>query len=425
MLTMKFGPHPASRARAALATLGAVCVALPGWSAIPESEYPAHCQQSLQQWLPMPAQADLMVITAHPDDEGIFFGGALPYYTQVEQRTTVLIGMNGDTNNHANIDRREELERAAWHYGVRHQPINFGYPDVNSNVANQWEPGLGQLGVAMRLATEIRRFRPEVILTHDLNGEYGHAAHQVTAAATVQAFAIAADASVDLDGLEVWQPQKLYLHLYQSPGGNQPVPNELVSANGYMYHSWEETFDELGGRSSRDVANEALQCHQDPLRVWPDLQVSSRAVVGEVFDGHHAEDWGLGLTEVGPDTTHSDFFQNILRGDLDADGFVGVNDMDIVMANWGESVLLGSRIDGDVIANGVVDEADLQIVLDHWGTGTPPGSVPEPGSLAALAAGTLAMGRRRRPRSTASLLSRTQMRPASTHARGQHLPERL
>ena len=39
----------------------------------------------------------------------------------------------------------------------------------------------------------IRRFRPEVILTHDLNGEYGHNQHKVTARTMQAAIEAAAD----------------------------------------------------------------------------------------------------------------------------------------------------------------------------------------------------------------------------------------
>lgn len=369
-----------------------------------ESSYPDWCKQSLQDWAPYPEKADLLVVTAHPDDEGIFFGGALPYYTQVRDKATILIGMTGDESNHAGFNRREELERAAWHYGVQHQPINYQYPDVNSDIGNQWDPAGGGQGVVNRLAEEIRRFKPDVLLTHDFNGEYGHAAHRFTASALVDAYEIAADPSVDLGGLAPWQAQKLYIHRLRNPGGSEPTPSPTVNPNtGYMYHSWEETFDELGGKSSREIANEALQCHLDAIKVWPDLQVSSRHVSGEVFDGHHAEDWGLYASEVGPDSVDSDFFQNViddffvpaLLGDLDGSGAISLNDWLILKANAGEDLTGLSReaayLRGDLDFDNDNDIEDFRILrsifesaIASGATGLVAPVIPEPTGLGVL-----------------------------------------
>lgn len=373
-------------------------------SAQQESDYPAYCQQSLQNWLPDPDKADFMVVTAHPDDEGIFFGGVLPYYTQIRNKSTIVIGMTGTESNHAGYNRREELERAAWHYGVRHKPINFGYSDVNSNVANQWEPVEGEQGVVNRLATEIRRFKPDVLLTHDFNGEYGHQAHQVTASALAEAYDVAADPLIDLEGLDPWQAQKIYIHLYNSPGGTAAVPSPTVSSNGFMYHSWEETFPELGGKSSRDIANEGLRCHLDPLQVWPQLEVDSRAVQGEqAFDGFHAEDWGLFASEVGPDAVDSDFFQNVVPdlfypemfGDLTDDQQINAADWAAFKAAVGSDLSQLSRearyLSGDMDFDGDNDIRDFRIFRKFYNENSTTGSlesliasVPEPTGVVLL-----------------------------------------
>lgn len=81
-----------------------------------------------------------------------------------------------------------------------------------------------------------------------------------------------------------------------------------------------------------------------------------------------------------------------LRGDLNGDGFIGLADLDVLLANWGLATSTG-----DVSGDGVVSTADLDIVRANWGLGAAPGSnVPEPGSAAALAIGGLLLTRRSR-----------------------------
>ena len=93
----------------------------------------------------------------------------------------------------------------------------------------------------------------------------------------------------------------------------------------------------------------------------------------------------------------------LLDGDLNGDGFVGVDDLNIVLVNWNQNVTPGDLLSGDPTGEGFVGVDDLNIVLVNWNNGTPPpaeatGTLPEPGSLAllALSGATLAVRRTRR-----------------------------
>lgn len=90
---------------------------------------------------------------------------------------------------------------------------------------------------------------------------------------------------------------------------------------------------------------------------------------------------------------------DILTGDITGDGFVGVSDLDILLANWGDVVGSGTGAvsSGDLSGDGVVGQADLDILLGAWGDGSLPDiNIPEPSSFAILSLGGFILLRRRR-----------------------------
>ncbi len=82
-----------------------------------------------------------------------------------------------------------------------------------------------------------------------------------------------------------------------------------------------------------------------------------------------------------------------IQGDLDGDGFVGLNDLNLVLANWNVEfdepwVLIEGPNDyrPDPTYDGFVGIDDLNIVLTNWNSGTPPppaasANIPEPASV--------------------------------------------
>ncbi len=74
-----------------------------------------------------------------------------------------------------------------------------------------------------------------------------------------------------------------------------------------------------------------------------------------------------------------------LAGDITSDGYVDVEDLDVLLAHWGNTVGADAWALGDLTGDGLVGPDDLDQVLNNWGSGTPPvGLIPEPLTLSLI-----------------------------------------
>ena len=172
----------------------------------------------------------LLGVFAHPDDESFGPGGTLARYAAQGAQVHVIIATDGDAGsvneNHQRQDgrtlaqeRSEELARAAVELGVA-SIWNLPYRDsgMRGSPDNAHPRALMQQPIE-RLAAElvdyIRRLKPQVVITHDPYGGYGHPDHircceAVTAAFYAAGQATATPALPDGPGLPPHRPQKLY-----------------------------------------------------------------------------------------------------------------------------------------------------------------------------------------------------------------------
>ena len=87
----------------------------------------------------------------------------------------------------------------------------------------------------------------------------------------------------------------------------------------------------------------------------------------------------------------------LITGDLDGDGFVGLSDLDIILANWNQPIPLADER-ADPSGDNYVGLDDLDIVLANWNNGTVPANlVPEPATFALFMLMSVASTRRCRP----------------------------
>jgi len=147
-----------------------------------------------------------MAVHAHPDDEATSTGGVLARYSAEGVRTVLVTctdGACGDGPGGAKPGeeghhpaqvveiRRRELEASCEVLGVRHLEL-LGYPDSgmmgwpqNDAPGSFWSTPVAE--PAARLAALMEQYRPQVVVTYDANGFYGHPdhiqAHRVTMAA--------------------------------------------------------------------------------------------------------------------------------------------------------------------------------------------------------------------------------------------------
>ena len=87
-------------------------------------------------------------------------------------------------------------------------------------------------------------------------------------------------------------------------------------------------------------------------------------------------------------------FSTPLMGDPNGDGFIGIDDLNLVLANWNQTVTPYDWQHGELTGDNFVGIDDLNAVLGNWNAGTPPAPsinaiVPEPATLTTLALLTL------------------------------------
>lgn len=239
----------------------------------------------VQDWQAMPEKLDLMMVSTHQDDELLFFGGTIPYYSTRDCEMGLVYVVKCSRARYA------EALSGLWIAGMRNHPVFLGYRD---GVPESYEAALalwgGYDGLVADLVEEIRHYKPEVILTHGEDGDYRHKQHMVVSDAVLSAVLAASDPEKYPESYEkygAWSVKKLYRH--QSFG------------EGVMHMDWSTPLSAFDGRTPLEMSEIAYNRHDSQNQI---LNYS-------FYDRYDNTAFALVYSTVGPDLEGGDFLENI------------------------------------------------------------------------------------------------------------------
>lgn len=238
----------------------------------------------------------LLYVLAHPDDESFGSAGTIARYSSDGTEVSLICTTNGDVGtaepefmkgyNSVSELRLAELRCASEVLNLKHV-FTLGYRDsgMAGTEDNKHPDALAAAdmdSVVDKVTKIIREVRPQVVVTFDPYGGYGHPDHIVTHNATVEAFHAAADPArypAQLkDGIQPYQAQKLYFSTFDrrwlklalrfSPllgvdphrmGRNKDVDGWEIANHSYPIHTTINT------GQFQMVAEQARNCHASQL----------------------------------------------------------------------------------------------------------------------------------------------------------------
>jgi N-acetyl-1-D-myo-inositol-2-amino-2-deoxy-alpha-D-glucopyranoside deacetylase len=224
----------------------------------------------------------LLLVHAHPDDESIGTGATIARYAAEGARVTLvtctlgelgeiippeLAHLAADRENRLGAYRITELAAACAALGLADQRF-LGGPgrwrdsgmmglESNDDPGCFWQADVGQ--AAAELARIIRDVRPQVLVSYDEHGFYGHPDHIQAHRVAGAAIRLAAEG-----GQRPWQVAKFYA---------TAVPRSVAAAAGLPYFvPDEQVTTEVDGRAYLAAKTAALRAHATQIAVKGDSE---------------------------------------------------------------------------------------------------------------------------------------------------------
>ncbi|MDX1662446.1 MAG: PIG-L family deacetylase [Candidatus Promineifilaceae bacterium] len=223
----------------------------------------------------MPRQLRLMCILAHPDDESLGTGGILARYGAEGVQTYLLTATHGgmgwfgapeDNPGPEALGRLREQELGAAANVLGLKEVNLlGYQDGQLDRADPAE-------VTARIVAHVRRVRPQVVVTFDPYGSYGHPDHiaisQLATAALVAAadpdYANASDAAHTVDKLYYFVVTPARIEAYEAAFGTLMMEIDGVQRRPPGWPYWAVT-TRIDTADFAEQVWQATACHRSQL----------------------------------------------------------------------------------------------------------------------------------------------------------------
>lgn len=290
--------------------LGDITITFSETAAVSEIEIADNVPADAQFWEKNDSECDLLILSTHADDEQLFFAGVLPLYATNKDCETQVVYF---TNHYDWPVRRHEALNGLWAVGVTRYPVWSDFPDAYATsrqtaINNLENAGFSEADAMGFQIEQIRRFKPQVILGHDLAGEYGHGQHILNATLLTDAVALASDGTAHPESAEKFgthDTPKLYLHLY---------PENTVTLD-------LDTPIEGIGKTPYQLSKDGYSKHRSQAEFWFTAWLNGEN--GEYTSAKQIEKysptlWGLYRSTVGPDTGKNDIFENLTLRSLQA-----------------------------------------------------------------------------------------------------------
>jgi LmbE family N-acetylglucosaminyl deacetylase len=244
--------------------------------------------------VPMAEELRLLAVFPHPDDETLGLGGTLAKYSAEGVATFLVCATRGERGwfdsegPDPGLDavgrmREAELRCAAEHLGLQEVCfLDYLDGDVDKAVPDE---------IIERIVRQIRRIKPQVIVTFPPDGAYGHPDHIALSQFTAAAITCAADSSFkDANGQSAHRTSKFY-YMVDSPEivqfandifGGISMDVDGVTRGHVAWPDWEIT-TRIDASPYIEAVSRAVHCHKSQLPGYGPLAESSAEEMSQWF----------------------------------------------------------------------------------------------------------------------------------------------
>ena len=263
--------------------------------------------EHVQIWQPpLENKTDILLLSTHGDDDQLFFAGLIPQYT-IQEGVGVQVAYLTDHRNLTN-QRAHEILNGLWATGCTAYPVMAEFPDFRIDDLKKTYQEFERLGytkddLLSYVVGLVRRFKPNVVVGHDIDGEYGHGMHMVYTDCLIKALEISNDETAFPDLAQtygLWDVPKTYLHLYEK---------NTIELN------YDQPLDAYDGMTAFEVSQRlGYPCHKSQQNTWFTDWINgdnNEITKASQIKRYNPAFFGLYRSTVGEDVNKNDFLENI------------------------------------------------------------------------------------------------------------------